>query len=183
MKHYIAAPKTKSNKRSKSQTFKAAQQTLKAVRSALKGENLNTEETTDDSFYHTKDYNPKVYKDAKHVIFNKNKIKRLMMKKADKNLQFMSYDLGSSLNKYDSLNQPCLTESSNDRSFTKSKKRMKTKRNSSITKMPVQGKFIFDSYREAHQHQVQPRHQVRRHQEAQELVLLAFPEPITVLSL
>ena len=55
---------------------------------------------------------------------------------------FMSYDVRSSLNKYEMMNQPCLTETSFEKCNSKSKKRIKTKRNSSISKMANQGNFI-----------------------------------------
>ena len=90
------------HKRSKSQTIKGGQQTLKTVKSALKADNLNTEETTDESFYHMKDYNsnnnPNLYRGSnKNVFMNKNnKIKRILTKKkGDKSQHFMSYDVRS----------------------------------------------------------------------------------------
>ena len=87
LKQYINIPKSKTHKRSKSQTIKAAQQARKAVRSALKAEHLNTDETMDDSLYQLKDYNSIqnsiVWRASKkNVIMNKNsKIKRIITKK------------------------------------------------------------------------------------------------------
>lgn len=139
-------PKSKSHKRSKSQTIKATQNTLKAVRSVIRAENLNTEETNDESFYQLKDYDSNQNSiicrgSKKNVVLTKNnKIKRIMTKKkADKSQHFMSYDVRSSLNKYELMNQPCLVDTSMDKSVSKDKKRMKGKRNSSITKIHDNG--------------------------------------------
>lgn len=142
LKQYINVPKTKSHKRSKSQTFKGNQQTRKAVRSALKPEHCHTDETTDDSFYKIRDYNSIqnsiIFRGSKkNVGINKGtKVKRFHKKKNSKNQHFMSYDVRSSLNKYELMNQPCMIDSSVDYLVMKNKhnKKMKTKRNSSISK-------------------------------------------------
>lgn len=97
-----------------------------------------------------KDYNtnnnPNLYRGSNKNSFmsKSNKIKRILTKKkGDKNPHFMSYDMRSSLNKYDIINHPCLTETSMDSSMRKAKKRMKNKRNSSITKFHNPGNLSF----------------------------------------
>ena len=143
LKQYISNTKPKGHKRSKSQTIKAGQQTLKAVRSVLKAEHLNTDETTEDSFYQMKDYNSnnnsKIYMASKkNIILNKsNKIKKAPTHiKGDKSQHFMSYDLRNSLNKNEIFKHHSFGEASFDASVNKStKRRIKAKRNSSITKV------------------------------------------------
>lgn len=77
----------------------------------------------------------------KNVVISKNnKIKRVITKKKPEKAQhFMSYDVRSSLNKYELINNPWFTEASFEKSNSKSKKKLKTKRNSSIIKAANQG--------------------------------------------
>lgn len=71
------------------------------------------------------------------MVISKNKVKRYKHKgKHNKSNHFQSYDVRSSLNKYELMNPPCLIENSMDRGVAKGKKKMKAKRNSSISKMP-----------------------------------------------
>ena len=142
LKEYMSTSKSNNHKRSKSQTIKTGQQTLKTVKSALKAEYLNTEEGTDESFFKLRDYyssNPKGYRvSKKNVILNKNnKIKRIATKwKGDKSQQFISQDVRSSLNKYEMMNHSSLGNTTFDTSMSKSNKRkIKAKRNSSISKI------------------------------------------------
>jgi hypothetical protein len=149
LKQYINIPKQGGHKRSKSQTIKANQNTRKAVRSALRADHLHTEETADDSFYGfakecglIKDYNSIqnsiMYGGGqKNSAHSKSKAKpKLSKKKIIKNQHFKSYDVRSSLNKYELVNPHGLMDTSLDKGLNKSKKKMKAKRNSSISKMP-----------------------------------------------
>ena len=143
LKQYINIPKSKIHKRSKSQTIKSNPNNRKAARSALRVDRLNTEENTDNSLGNIQDYdsinNSIVYGGIKkNMLIIKPKIKKVQKKsKLIKNQHFMSYDVRSSLNKYELMNPPNLNQSSMDKGNpNKSKKKMKAKRNSSISKMP-----------------------------------------------
>lgn len=134
LKQYISIPRSKVHKRCKSQKIKSHPQNRKAVRSALRADRLHTEENADDSFSNNSFSYGGI---KKNVLLLKPKIKKLQKKtKPMQNQHFMSYDVRSSLNKYELINQPNLIETSMDKVIIKTKKKMKAKRNSSISKMP-----------------------------------------------
>jgi len=121
IKNYVSVPKSKTHKRSKSQTLKGNPKTRKAVKSALRVEHLPTDETTDDSNM-IRDYNSFqnsiMYKGIKKgvVVSKSSKAKRLIKKKnSSKHQHFLSYDAHSSLNRYDMTNQPWIMDNSMDR--------------------------------------------------------------------
>ena len=129
LKQYVNMPKSKTHKRSKSQTFKGNPKTRKAVKSALRAENLGTDETADDSNHKIKDYNSMqnsiIYRGSKKnvVVGKSNKVKRLLKKKnTSKHQHFMSYDAHSSLSRYDMTSQHGLMDSSMDKIHKNNKK-------------------------------------------------------------
>jgi hypothetical protein len=101
------------------------------VKSAFRAERLHTEEPQDDSFYQMQDYTSNNNSVAygvpkKGVLLIKPKIKKAPGKKTKltKGQHFMSYDVRSSLNKYELVNQPNLIDTSMDKGNSKSKKKM-----------------------------------------------------------
>lgn len=142
LKQYVGLPKAnKTHKRSKSQTLKSGSQTRKAVKSVVRGEHLHTDETADDSTHKIKDYNSMqnsiIYRGSKKnvMVGKNNKVKRLLKKNKNtmKNSHFMSYDGHSSLSRYELIHPPSAMDISMDR--INKKKKIKAKRNSSISKM------------------------------------------------
>lgn len=70
LKHYISMPKSKSHKRSKSQTIKGKPHLRKGAKSALKTKNVSTDKVHDESIYSMKDYTT-----TKNQSYNSNHFK------------------------------------------------------------------------------------------------------------
>lgn len=122
LKQYVNMPKSKTHKRSKSQTLKGNPKTRKTVKSALRAEHLHTDETADESNHKIRDYNSMqnsiIYRGSKkNVMVGKaNKVKRLIKKKnSAKHQHFISYDAHSSMGKYDMPTQSNFMDASMDR--------------------------------------------------------------------
>ena len=113
LKQYVSVPKSKSHKRSKSQTIKGNKNLRKGAKSALKIKNVSIDKSQDSSIYNMKDYSS---------IKNYN------------NAHFKSYDVRSSLNKYELIHPQGIVDMSMDKVMRKSTKKMKSKRHSSISK-------------------------------------------------
>lgn len=113
LKKYVSIPKSKSHKRSKSQTIKGNKNIRKGAKSALKIKNVSIDKSHETSTYNTKDYSS---------IQNYN------------NGHFKSYDVRSSLNKYELVHPQGVIDMSMDKAMRKSTKKMKSKRHSSISK-------------------------------------------------
>ena len=117
LRQYMNMPKSKSHKRSKSQTVKGKQGIRKGAKSALKiKQNTTADKSYDESIYSIKDY-PTVQNQG----YNKS--------------HFKSYDVHSSLNKYELARPQAIIDMSVDKLMKKSKKsKVKSKRHSSISK-------------------------------------------------
>lgn len=121
LKQYINMPKSKSHKRSKSQTLKNKQYLRKGAKSVLKIKNCTQDKAHNESIYSMKDYTSiQKHNDA----------------------HFKSYDVRSSLNKYDLAHPQSAVDMSVDKVMRKSKKKMRSKRNSSIFKNGKEGTFF-----------------------------------------